>query len=423
LYYRLKVKPLAIILLATTILAPATLQAASVRAATTPPKQDSQDLRLELDKVTLLSETNRLDEARALLEKLKAAHPDNSQILVAEANLNLRTGNRGRSFSLLNKAMSLDPGNEDILDRQRSVLLDQGPFVSGGYNYRRTSAAHEHFARFIGQTTLAPSISGTLAVENNHINTRIDIRHANGSLQDFDGSRQRGTLTINKLFERGDEASAMLHGGNEVVGAGAQYTHWDRYGATMLQGNLNKPEWDYIEAVIDHGTRDNIRLERKQIFTSNLQATVGGGYNRYELEDVSDAADAGTWDLNLAYTHPLQDGATLGAYYTVDAEYFTHIDRRTVSGTTFSPLPASSYEVHSVNVSAGKDFTPRFYAEAHAGYGWDRLSDAKGPQFGATVEYALLDNLGAELHASRGLMGERQDDKEEQFGANLKWRW
>jgi tetratricopeptide (TPR) repeat protein len=386
------------------------------------PSRDSQDLRLALDRVSLYAETDRIDDAKALLDQLKHDYPNNPQILLAEANLNLRTGNRGQSFSLLNKALALDPGNENILERQRSTLLSQGPFVSGGYHYRRTDLARENFARFVGQATLAPSVATMLAIENNHLKTRQAIRRSNGTLEDFSGNRQRGSLSVTKLYDGGDELTGSLFAGNDSVGAGAQFSRWDSSGATTIQGNLNRPEWDFVESVIENGTKHNIRLERKQLLSPRLQATLGGGYNQYSLEDVSNAASAGTWDLNLAYTYPREE-VTLGVYYSVDAEYFTNVEERTVGATTFRPLPASSYEIHSINASISRELSPDLYIEGFGGYGKDRLSEVDGPLFGAALEYALIDGVSLELRGSRGLMGERRSQKEDQLGANLKWRF
>src|SRR5262249_32216465 len=153
------------------------------------------------------------------------------------------------------------------------------------------------------------------------------------------------------------------------VGGGAQYSIWDRYGATTLQGNLNKPDWDFVQTVVEDGARDNVRIERRQTITSHLQATLGGGFNHYSMQHVSNAADAAAWGLNVAYAHPYAlpekpgDEVMLGAYYTVDAEYFEHVERRTVNGNTFKPLPANSYEIHALDASISKNISSQLYAE------------------------------------------------------------
>jgi len=390
--------------------------------------QDNSDLRLELAKVSLYSETGKLDAARKLIDKLKAKYPNNPQVLVAEADLNLKLGNRGAGFVELNKAVILDPGNEDILDKQRSALLVQGPFTSGGFDFRRTNEAFEQLENFATQVTVSPSVSLELNVDNDHLYSREPLTRVNGSTENFAGDKQRGTFTLNKMFDSGDQASASIFANNNTPGAGAKYVRWDSTGSTALQGDFHRPDWDYAQMVIGDGTKDDIRLERKQFITNRIEATLGGGFNHYSLQDDFNAASAAAWDLNLGYTYPYQlsknDQVTLGAYYDVDAEYFTDVDERTLGGVEYKPLPIQSYEVHSLNVSASKQLMTELYAEAYGGYGVDRFTGSNGPLFGGDMEYALMDNLGLQLRAFHGIMGGvKGSEKEDRLGASLKWRW
>jgi hypothetical protein len=402
---------------------------ALAKSKPTEPTPLGPDLRLALDRVELYSETNKMDDAFALVNKLKQQYPNNPEVLEAEADLNLRMGNRGAGFAALNKAMALDPGNENILDRQRAAIMSQASFVGAGYRYRNTHAAREHFTSLSAQAAASSSVTARIEVENDQLDTKVPITRASGATQDFSDDRQRGSLTFGKTYGSGDEAYISVYAANQVFGAGGQYSHWDMQGATGIEANIHKPDWTYIEMVIGGGSRDNIRLQRKQIITSNLQATLGGGYNRYNLDDITGVANAGAWDLNLAYTMPYsysgkhKDEITFGAYYTIDAEYFTHVEDRLSGATVFRPLPTSSYEIHAINLSVSKSFTNNVYAEAFGGYGHDRLGDG-GPLFGAAIEYALTDHVGLELRGFRTLLGGQQDsEKEDQIAVNLKWRW
>jgi hypothetical protein len=387
---------------------------------------DYSELQLELKRISLDAETGKMDDAFRKLDTLKAKHPNNPHVLQAEADLNLRTGNRGAGFAALNRALILDPGNEDIMDRQRSAMLTQGSYVAGGYKVRRSKQATEQFENFAEQIALSSSTSAEINLENNHLRTRRPFTRADGNTESFSGDRQRATATLGKLYDNGDEASASLFAGNNSVGAGALYRLWDRHGATVLQANINRPNWDYIESVIDNGTKHNVRLERKQIFSSALQATLGGGYNHYNLQDDHNVAGAAAWDMNVGYTHPYaitsDNNVILGAYYSIDAEYFTQADHRTAGGVSYMPLPAKSYEIHSFNLSASKELSPQWYIEGFGGYSVDRLG-GDGPSFGGAIEYAPMEHLGLELRASRGIMGERASEKVDQVALNLKWRW
>jgi len=392
--------------------------------------QENPELRLALDKVALYAETNKLNDAFNLLDQLKEQYPNNPQVLQTEADLNLRIGNRGAGFAALNKAIKLDPHNEDILDRQRTTLLSQGPFAQAGYDFRRTTEAYENREHASGEAMITPSLSASLTVDNDHVHSRTPIIRTNGTSAEFSGDRQRAAATLDKMYDNGNEANATVYGNNNTAGAGAKYSLWDRYGATSLEGDFHRPYWDYVETVIDHGTQDRVRLERKQIISNNWNFTVGGGFNNYNLEHDTNVASAGAWDLNIGYTYPYAvsnkpgDEITLGANYTVDAEYFTHIDHGTnTAGLIYKPLPTSSYEIHALNVSAGKALSSKWYLEGYGGYAVDRLGD-NGPLFGAVLEYAPLDHLGIELRGTRSVLGGLgNSERVDQLGMNVKYRW
>jgi hypothetical protein len=391
---------------------------------------DDSDLRLQLARVSLYTETGRYDDAYALIETLKEEYPDNPRVLASEADLNLSMGNSGRGMAALNRAIAIDPGNEDILERQRSVALSQGPFVGGGYDFRRISQAYENMEHVDAQVNISSSLSIGTTLENNDFRGRTPIIYPDGRTSTFVGDKQRGTVTLNKVFESGNEATAAVYGNNDTAGGGLQYRMWDHQGSTTLQLNANRPVWDYPETVAEDGTKDNVRLERRQVITNHLEATLSGVYNNYNLRDDRSAAQAGGWDLNISYTIPFSisekkhEDVILGAYYTGDAEYFSGVDHRmTPGGIIFSPLPVASYEIHALNASVGSQIASSCYVEAHGGYAIDRMTEEKGPVFGGSLNFSLTDALGFELHGFRTLLGGvNGSEKEEQVGGGLKWR-
>lgn len=406
------------------------LSTAAWAAPAPQPTVTTPELRLALDRVELYAETNKIDQAFALVDQLKRQYPNNSQVLEAEADLNLRLGNKGAGLAALNKAVALDPGNENILDRQREAVMGQGPFASAGYRYRNTKSLREHFGGVTAEAPVNATVSARVEAENDHFDTKRPITRTSGVSQNVSGNRQRGSFTLGTSYKGGDEVHGSLYAANQVFGAGAQYSHWDMHGSTGVEANIHKPDWTYVEMVVDGGSRDNIRLQRKQILTSKLQATLGGGFNHYNLDHATGAAEAAAWDLNLAYTCPYSfsgkhgDEVIFGAYYSVDAEYFTNIKNRVDSfGSIYRPLPTSSYEIHAVNLSVSRSFTNELYGEAFGGYAVDRMGD-DGPLFGASIEYAPYEHVGIELRGSRTLLGGQHDsEKEDQIALNLKYHW
>lgn len=406
----------------------ASLSGASSETALAPEDQEANELRFRLAQVNLYSETGNLDKAFDLIEALKRDYPLNPRVLAAEAQLNNRIGNYGGAFLGLNKATLLDPFDEDILEQRRAAAAWQGPAIMGGYTYRRTDPAYEQLARASGQFPLTPSMGMRLSLENDHMHTRTPILRQNGESRHFRGDRQRGAVVLNKVFESNHDLSAAIYANNATAGAGLEHGWWDARGSTKLRGEFNRPYWDYIETVIEDGTKSDIHLERKQIFSKDVVGAFGGGYNHYALDGVWDAADALAWNAALEYALPLsffertENEINLSASYTADAEYFTFVKRRGPAGGRYKPLSASDYEVHAGTFSIGKTFFSDLLLQGYGGYSYNRLNDNGGPLYGVSLGYSLSDKLNVEFRASHtDSGGENNAQSEDQLGLNLKW--
>jgi len=409
---------------------------ATKASATTAANQES-DLRLALDKVNLDIDTGKYSEAQDLLNRLKAKYPGNPDVLLAEANLNQTiSGSNHGGLSDMCLPNSLNPNNWDILLRDN---LSKGGYACAGYNRRITNQAYEQIENLSGQVALPyPGFAINFDLENDHINTRQAFTRANGIINDFYGNRQQGTVQLVKNFTNVDVGAATVYGQGNTAGGGLQYVRKDRWGGTTVMVNYNQPTWDYVETAVEYGTKSNVMIERRQVFSPDLQATLAGGYSHYALKDLWSAADAPGWDFNLDYDHPfhftnqppdskswMNDEVTLGAHYGVEAQYFTFVGRRTDSaGNPFNPLPTTSYEVHSFTLSAAKALLPNVNAQADGGYAVNRIAGNSGPIYGGSLTYTPLQHLGIDIHASRDLLGgQNLGEKQDIVGASLKWSW
>jgi hypothetical protein len=281
-------------------------------------------------------------------------------------------------------------------------------------------------------------------LQNDHVNTRAPFTRANGTIQSFYGNRQQGTVTGDMMLGSGpfsgtsQEVLASLYALENNVGGGAEYRLWDGMGSTSIQVDYNRPDTDYVEMTVQHGTKHDIHLERKQIITEDLTAKLGGGFSHYSMDNDWSAAEAPGWNFDLDYNHPVNvvqlfggsssssaDEITFGAHYAVEAEYFTSVDRRTDStGQPFNPLPATNYEVHSFTGSASKAIFAGLNAEAFGGYAVNRLQGNSGPLYGGSLNYSPIEHLGFNIHGSRTLLGgQNNGEKEEIVGADVKWTW
>ncbi|MGE3624414.1 MAG: tetratricopeptide repeat protein [Bdellovibrionales bacterium] len=396
------------------------------------------DLRLALDKVQLDAQSGKMDQAQALLEKLKAKYPNNPDVLAVEADLNDQLSSRATRLSELCMPNSLDPNNNDLLMYEREHGRRNNNYACGGYNRRLTPQGVEQISNISGQVSLTPSISVIADFENNHLNTKQPFTRADGNTNSFYGNRKQATVTLQKTFTNRDQVGVSVYGTEYNAGGGVQYVHRDRTGGTAILVNYQQPNWDYVEMVVDGGTKSNVRLERKQVFNPNLQAALGVSYNQYSMNRLWSAADGPGWDFNLDYARPIRifnqgendpswisDEFYLGAHYSAQAEYFLSVARRTDSdGDTFNPLTATTYEVHSLTGSIGKTLLKNVEAQIEGGYGVDRIRGDNGPIYGGTLTYSPIEHLGLDVHAARTLLGgENNGQKQDLVGASVKWVW
>lgn len=391
--------------------------------------QEDSELRMALAKVSLYSETNQKSKAFALMDELNEKYPNNTEVMMAAADLNMRVDNQGSAYKYINNAHKLDPLNEDILERRNSVLQERRPFVLLGGGIKHSNQSDEQTVTAGVRVFVMPTVSASIIAENNNVKSKDAVIRANGEAQKFDDSIQRATLSLSKLFDNGDGADAFVNAGNQSVGGGAEYTISDRYGSTSLRASYAKPEWDFIETQVGNGTKDSVYIVRKQHIVNNLEAVIGGGVGRYNLEDDSSVAKSKGFDFNLAYSYPYQfsqevgDQVNLGLAYNVGAEYF--FDRKekiNSNGDVFYPFPAASYEVHSLTASVSKSIIPNLSVDGFAGYAVDRFG-SKGPIFGAGATYSPANNLSIEVLGSRSIIGENVSGKVDQFNINLKIHW
>ena len=402
--------------------------------------QDESDLRLALDKVELDADSGKLDEAYSLVNKLKQKYPNNPDVAAAEADLDDRMSSRSSTLSELCLPTALEPTNNDILMRERQYGASGKNSACAGYNRRITTEGLEQISSFDGQVNvLSPSMALVYDLENDHLNTTQPFLRAGGRTeQSFYGNRQQGTVMLQKTFQNHDQAGVSVFGDNNTAGGGLQFVFRDRTGGTSIMANYNKPNWDYVEMIVENGTKSDVHIERKQVITQNLQATVSAGMTHYALQNFDGAADAPGWNFDLDYSRPvrfmsqgpnnpawLSDEFTLGAHYGAEAEYFTFVGhRKDIDGDTFNPLPTTTYEVHSFTGSIGKVLMTNLDAEVDGGYGVDRISGSSGPVYGGSLTYTPLQHLGVDIHAMRTLLGgQNNGQKEDISGASLKWTW
>ena len=398
---------------------------------------EESEVRLAIDKAEIANKTGHVDDALAQLQTVEKKYPNNADLRSEISELYLDAENRGLAFDEASQS-DYALSREGLKHQEAALLSPDGTFISPGYNFRQTNEAYENIYKLKGQMALNEGLTFSANLQNDTITSRVPFARSNGSIQDFQGDRQIGIFQLDQMLVGGHEVGASLYAQQNKIGVGGQYQFWDPYGSSAVFLDYNKPEADYIEAAVEHGTKSGITLERGVVFNQNLKAKIDGKYLQYGIDGAEDAANAEGWDFLFEYAHPFVDLTsaigeddehtskepfTLGAKYEVGAEYFSYIKPSVdVDGSAFHPLPAASYEVHTFSATAAQEIIKGLKVEILGGFGVNRILGNTGPVYEATVSYEVDKNLSAEFHATRDLLGgQNNGEREDNIGLDIKW--
>ncbi|PIR38693.1 MAG: hypothetical protein COV35_05900 [Alphaproteobacteria bacterium CG11_big_fil_rev_8_21_14_0_20_39_49] len=391
---------------------------------------DESDRRLNLTRVSYYIQTDELRKAFNLIDELEKKYPDDVQLFIVAADLNIRVNNRGKALKYIDKAQKLDPLNEDLDSIKASLMHEHGQSVNASARIKKSSLITEQFLKMSGRVYVNPIYNINIIAETDRVKSKNAIVRQDVIAEKFDGQLWRTNLSLNGLFEDGDEFSASLYlGDEETIGVGGEYSFRDRFGSTSIGGNISQPEWEYIESLVGNGTKDDIYIGRKQYVTKSVRASLSTGLNRYNLDEASNVAESHSVDGALSYYYPYvlsqtnDDILNFGLNYSLGAEYFLNRKTKTApNGDNFKPFPAQTYEIHAMTFEISRDIKQKFHAGAFAGYAKDRFGDS-GPLYGTQLRYSPSKKIDIGIYASEGIIGESRAGKVNQLGVNFKYKW
>jgi tetratricopeptide (TPR) repeat protein len=378
--------------------------------------------RLDLLEARLLAATGREAQALESLRGLAGKNPTNTQMLSSLASLEHSFGRWRRADALYQQALAQDPTNEELIAAQAGLRREQAPRIHFETDRKMVSnLQREQIQRLSGHTFLTPSLRAGFTYDQNFIHASNLLR-PNGEISPADVFRQRGEISLQNDYEDGSIVRGALLAGPSGVGLGFRYARPDTRGQTSFVGDWQRPYWEYIETVVNDGTRDRVEIRRQHRLAPRLLGTIAAALNRYGLDGDRNVATTFAFDGNLSYTHWISRTPLTFEYY-FDGESRRSIETRTTAeGLLFNPLPLVSREVHSVAVMTGSNIVRYWRAEGFMGYAWDRLG-GRTPFFGGRVNYEGPGGLGAAAWYDRRLYAVRTNEKMNRIGGYIFWRF
>ena len=402
--------------------------------ADVPKKEENKgaNLRLELTKIVYYLQTEDVQKAFEMLDELREESGSEPAFVAAEAEAYFHVGNWRKGLALVREAKMIDPQNETYRDRADGVIKENGPMAFVEHEVKYTGdVATERFTRLRAQTVYKEFHKIGLFYDFNDASIS-QVRRANGSLGRFDKTIGKGELFYEHMFENGHHGKMSLHFGNRIVGLGGQYNWVNMFGRTTVELDLHQPNWDFLENVAGHGTRDRLKLTRFQRLAPRLTATGHIAGTRYgnEADDhlVSTSGFGGIVTYRLKPYSTVKkifgDGAVVSVNYTLDSETSHEVATRFDSaGAAFNPLGSSSREIDLANLSLSKDFIKELRFDGFAGFAFDRMSGTKSPSATGILAYKPTKEVEAQLKASYSMSLENTANVLNILGANLKWKF
>jgi len=383
-------------------------------------QQSAAVIQLSLLKARLYIETGRFGKASQLLEGLYREYPRNADVAAALASLRQAVEKRRPALELYEEALGLEPENEDYRKAEAELRTPYRPKVEFGLEYKTVSHAQtEWIQQLRGQVNLGRHWVAGLAYDLNLVDSG-PMRLADGTAGTFSELRQRVEMLFSYDFNRGDTIQASILVGRSGAGAGFQYRRPDDHGATDLLIDIRRPNWDFIEGVVNGISRNRIQLRRTHRFGWDLLASVSVADNRYRTIDLGTGATSLGFEAGLTYR--LAD-RPIFIQYGVEAEYRQSIlILAAPDGTDYFPVPLLSREIHFFDASFSRQWTETCRMEAFAGYGLDRLG-GDGPFAGAQLRCEPRSGLGGQLWVDNRLNSANTNQAVLRLGGTLFWRF
>lgn len=379
-------------------------------------------LRYEMLKARIDLETGEHYEAVKRLNSVVPSHTNNATLLGYTANAENYIGRWKRALRMLDQAQAAMPENEDIAELRRDIWLRRGQFVRLDYEWFRLGSSDQRITTLDGLAFIDEELEIGFRAQHNDIHGS-NVRRIDGRLGDFEEEKQRGEIFLASEDDEGNRIHGAIYGNNDTVGAGAYYQWYHEYGMSRVTAEYHRPNWLFVEAVLDDATRDRLAYAHELRINPLWQVAGEVGLNRYNVKGENGVADSVTVQGSVT-RQLMQSDPYLALNYALDAEYrkdekvFTDL-----SGERFVPL-LDSREVHTMSIVADYEFDRDTDLLLQGGYSYERLSGANGPLIsGILTRQEFDDAIELQLRASYGAFTSDNVGDSSRVGGYVKWRF
>lgn len=378
-------------------------------------------LRRELQLARADLETGHVYAASRRLNALLPAYPNDAQLLGMTANAENYGGNWPQAQMLLGDARAIAPENEDVQSFDRDMRRLNAPNAKLDHEWVKRGDSNEQITTLSGFSRVSRDIIVGAIIQNNVADAE-NIRRADGRTGNFSGTRQNAELYALHHWENGQRARLAFYMNNDTFGLGGAYSFLNPLGETTLSAELDKPYWEYIEAVLDDATRDRLAISHTIKPRPDVTLTLTPSYNRYNVDGQDDVLSTAGAEFEAVY-RLLDEQPFLAVAYGLDAEYQLDQKKSTDALGDFTRLfPLRTRELHALSLNGAYDFDDDTYGELLLGYGYDRFG-GNGPIVEARLTHEFTDHLDAQIRGYFGVDNDNTDDSLSRLGGYVRWRF
>jgi len=393
---------------------------------------DSEDRELLHLESSLLLQTHKF-EAQSRLQELLNAHPQDPKIMADLAEAEGRLGRWREAIKHYDCALPLEPDSIDLVKSKSYLRGQYGPQVRADQYYRDTSNEETQWvSRLMARESFCSDLAVGVFFENRVVNDNQIRPRNNGSLDVFEGNRQRWNTYVE--MAQGFSTSRLAVVGQETEpGVSLEHQRHLPVGELYLQGVYHEPYWEFVEGLIGEGTADRLRI--KWIYEGHspfigkyrgknyLSGLAGISANRYGVEDDNDVAESIQLEAELRYhIDELLSGLSIG--YQFNGEYVDLTDSRIdTDGNNFSPLPIQNLQTQAWDISLSEYITSHLRFDLAAGFKYDNRVDSKGPFVFFDLIYDSFSNIDVGMNVEFNQESARGTDNTfTQIGAFIIWK-
>ncbi len=378
--------------------------------------------RYEMLQARIELETGKHYQAAKRLNDSLPLYPDNPTLVGYAANADNFVGKWKHALKLLDIAEKQMPENEDIKLLKRDIWLQHGEYAKLDYEWFRQGDSDQNIWTIEAMAFIDDVWEAGLKLQHNDIDA-VAVNRIDGRTGDFATTKQRGELYIAHEDDEGTRVKAALFGNNDGIGFGGYYSWHHEFGHTELAAEYHRPNWLFVDGVLDDATRDRIAVTHN--YKPNPKWLVGGSVslNRYNVKGEDAVADS--LGITASITRQLRDiDPYLAVNYALDAEY--RIGEKTFTnnaGTSFVPL-LDGREVHTLSLVYDQDLGKDTDILLQGGYSYERLGGDHGPLAAGRLTHQMFDDqLEAQIRASYGAFTNDNVGDTARVGGHVKWRF